>query len=502
MKKNVLIINNGQYGIDLKRTADFGHSIRVSGLFPSVSDLKKNLNDNVDIVLASDNLFNNDTIEDIINVVSQSPYEHMIFFTLSKKNKSNEDVLRNNGLPYLYELEYTPLETWNFIDEIITSESEGEGTKTSPKPSQPLQSSTVQKLKPEIKQKTVEEINQEKEYEKEIKPPKYAKKQSNSSFIMGILKSRMVTFASSKGGVGKSSLAIETASCIAARARELQVTSAGGRVNTSQQLEVCLADLNFAFGTVASIINAVREQQSPPSLADWVIKIEQKILDSLDIETKLDIQGNPNPDYHKYLKMVPRENLHFTREEALELLVKDNETGLYVLPTIAVAYDVDKIYPDYIKLILEELKILFDIVIVDTGNNISHFTQVAFDLSDLIYIVSAPTMAVTVVIDQFLKTINYWEIDKSKLNLVLNLPNPATNLLNVDSILSVLNIPLIRSIPFDKNLGISHENGKFYAIHHKNSQFAKELIVLANNISPLWNVSTKRKKKSRFFGMF
>lgn len=470
--KKLIIVDNSKYGEYLHKIAGLNDNVEVMGLVPSNNDFRKLLNNHIDAVIATDDLYGNDTVQDIVRTL-QDFKQIPIYFVLSKEESAN--YLNKLGLPYVFTRDYNPIDVFDLVLDVFASEMQ--------QTAQPAHT----------KETEIPDFLENKSVVKQ--PMNNAFGRSKIASPTGIIKNKLVTFCSPKGGVGKSTIALETAATLAAYAKEIQI----GQVQ-SYQLEVCLVDLNYSYGSIASILECVRTHSAPPSLSDWVIRIEQKILDSLSAQEKLELQSTTSPNYYKYLSNVPRENLRFSRDEAMQLLVKDDETGLYILPTVAISNDLSRIKPEYVQIILQELKAIFDTVIVDTGNNFTHFTSTALTLADDVFVVAAPTTVVTVLIDRLRKDMALQNIDTSKLKMVINLANPGVKLLEEESLTSLLDIPIIAEIPYERDLCEVHENCEFYALHHKKSPFTKNLLVLANYILPIWNIQSNRKKTKR--GLF
>ena len=235
--------------------------------------------------------------------------------------------------------------------------------------------------------------------------------------------------------------------------------------------------------------------KNPPTLADWVIKIRDKIMRQLSSEDKRELQSMEQPRYAPYIYKINRNALSFTKEEVMSLLVKEPKSGLYVLPTVSSNYDVSQIESEFIEIIIEELHNFFDVVMLDTGNNFEEFTQTAFRMSNEIYIVAQPNYQVTVIIRNLLRdSVEGLGIDKSKFRLIINHPQTNKQVISDEAMQKALDIPFVGGINHDENMLLAHDEGKFYVINNKKKPVSRAITLIANQICPLWNVANAPKK--------
>lgn len=281
-------------------------------------------------------------------------------------------------------------------------------------------------------------------------------------------KSLMITIASMKGGVGKTTLSMELAFLLASRAKEIQYLSPEGNVH--RNLRVCLVDLNPSYDTMVATLTCVHTRMTYPTVSEWLKKIHSE----------------PPHD--------------FTSKEIESLLVQDGDSGLYILPGLREPEDADGTVLQDIRKILIELREFFDIILVDTGNNTSIFTMASIQESDEIFLVTTPAIGSSVVVGKVIRWLKENDVDMDKLNLVVNSCNgPQTNL-KPELIAEVLNVPLVAILPFEEQVRLSYENGEAYSINQRNSRFTRQLVKLAAEICPLWK--KKESRKNRFLGWF
>lgn len=323
------------------------------------------------------------------------------------------------------------------------------------------------------------------------------------------LKPIMVCTASSKGGVGKTTTAIELASTLAARAKS--ITPEGrAKIRHPWEFRVCLVDFNPSFDTMSEIIKCTHDmpRSELPSLNDWFEEYEGRFVNVLPTEAQREYDecqesGQPFPfvDYiDDYASSVIFEEAVFE-----DLSVRDQETGLFVIPAIHDALDVASINPDLIGPILKLLNTYFDVVVVDTGNNISNFTINTIDTVDKSLIICEKSNGAAATVDKFLKTLDEIEVNSSRCSLILsNAHSQGDDKLSVEYE-HRFGMGIVADIPYDKNVIKSHENHEFYAVNNPKTEYAKTIVKLAHWIYPLWiKLPTEEtaKKRKKLFGIF
>ena len=190
--------------------------------------------------------------------------------------------------------------------------------------------------------------------------------------------------------------------------------------------------------------------------------------------------------------------IRFTWAEIQTLTVRDNATGLYIIPAVPLPTDVEKVLPDYISIIIETVKEYFDVTITDTSNNLTYFTVEALLQADEVLLVSVPTISTSTVLKRVLDTCQkQLQIDIGKFGLVVNYPNRADSELDGDAVSSALNIPLIATIPYEQAMGASLEKGTPYSVNNPKNKYSQSVTKLAHQIIPLWNVGKRRPTKNR-----
>lgn len=313
-----------------------------------------------------------------------------------------------------------------------------------------------------------------------------------------------VCINSPKGGVGKTTLAVELASLIALRAGELDLNEIG-HLSYNKKIRVCLVDMNPSFDTMASTFASVYNVDNHSTVSSWFQMIDQKIIETLDAKTRQELIRSGYRGIEKYFDPS---RIRFTQDEIQSMTVSDPETGLTILPSIKLPLDASFARPEYLDLILRTLKDFFDVVIIDTGNNIGAFTIAAMRASDEVLLVCTKSKGAAATIMKLTQSLNDMRnpVDMKKFNLVINSPNGAGSFYDTKAFGEILGMPVVAEIPYDEKMRAVHEEGEFYSVNNKKTDFSKACIKLAQQICPLWIVvpnradAPRRKKRKGLFG--
>ena len=498
MLKIMLVSNNLGYSSEIKRSAMLTDAEIVAN-YPSIQDVARNIDTlRPDVVLASDVLYPGETLPELISTVQNSECRPALYFFL--KDSTYSDYLVSKQIPYIFENDVMPSELLERLTRQFSNGMEGPAMK-SKRDQETFETQNIANILAN-EQKNHERVTM---YEKQMQGGGAPGTPGFGFNVVNNFKSICVCVHSPKGGVGKTTIAIELASTLASRAKELDLNPAS-QLNSAKNVNVCLVDFNPSFDTMASTLDSIRRISNYPTLTDWVSKIEEKIFSYLPDDVKKQCVQNANVDFSEYMD---ENRIRFTKDEILSLLVQDPDTGLYILPSVALPLDVEYVKPVYIKFIIKALKAMFDVVIIDTGNNISYYTVESLYAADEVFIVSTASKSSSVVIGKLLKNLDRLSLDSSKFNLVIN--NAYGKYANLDSstIASVLGLTLISEIPYDENVKKAHEAGHCFSVYNKKTPYAREIAKLAQQIAPLWTVMNKRGaggapkiKKSGGFSLF
>lgn len=504
---NVLFVSNSiSYAEEFKRIAQFNSTINLIGIARGLHDFRMKIHSApIHVVIVSDVLADGN-LQDVMNELVN---EDVIVFGVLRDSYQST-LLDNYGVSSVTEAEMNPADVVDFLAQNLTDYPIEEGQVFEQTPQEEVEpfvsrfeegydNYSHKSSQQEMQRNSYSSGYSSREMDRHMNVEREAPVQrqhtsARRATTMGVLKPKVVCMTSAKGGVGKSALAIEIAACIAARGKEVEVNMSTMRGSQSE-VKAVLVDLNCAFGTIASTLPCVSDMKNPPTLADWVIKIRDKIMRQLSSEDKRELQSMEQPRYAPYIYKINRNALSFTKEEVMSLLVKEPKSGLYVLPTVSSNYDVSQIESEFIEIIIEELHNFFDVVMLDTGNNFEEFTQTAFRMSNEIYIVAQPNYQVTVIIRNLLRdSVEGLGIDKSKFRLIINHPQTNKQVISDEAMQKAFDIPFVGGINHDENMLLAHDEGKFYVINNKKKPVSRAITLIANQICPLWNVANAPKK--------
>lgn len=482
MLKLLIIGTNSSYMSEVQRAASsYGiETLAVCSSFDEVQNFMTSAR--ADIVIASDNLFVGTTLPQVLDMLWKNGYNQNVFFIL--KHKTYAGYLYQNKMQYAFEDNTPPNTLVRMINEVLS-------------PNQTYQN---------------QGYNPNQNYNQTAYNPNYAnpsqrqvRQDRNDASYRGSFRSMVIAINSSKGGVGKTSLAIELASTLAERGKEVD-WNPNSRLRSAKHVETCLVDFNASFDTMASSLSCVRERPYYETVSDWSALIEKKIYDDLTPNERNMLMSDPNHDFSPF---VDESRIIFSPEEVKQHLIQDPNTGLYVLPSVSLPFDVEYVKPEYLRIILNTIRKVFDIVIVDTGNNISFFTVQALDAADEIFFVTAPTITSATVLRKLTRNLERLNLSQDKINLIVNYPNGSDSELTPEQIAEKLQLPLVSVLPFDEGVRTSHEHGMPYAVNNKKTRYAHEIVKLAQQICPLWTAvrnnqqapsKNKKKKRGGLFG--
>lgn len=482
MLKVLIISNNIAYNNELKRSAMIS-DVDILAICFSQDDVRKRLNSGMrpDVIIASDVLFPGSSVEGLVSDLQQFQMLDRTYFILRSAAKS--DFLIAHNIQYALEVNCTPQELLDMVKNPIIAS----GTSYEDLDERIVEDTQTKNMANILAAETANKKKASMGIEEDM--PRETVLTNRGA--VGAFKSIMVAINSPKGGVGKTAISIELAFLLAARAKEVDFNPSS-KLQYAKKVSVCLVDMNPSLDTMAATLKCVRNTPTYPTVSDWVTKIEEKIFNNMSEEEKQLLMEDENHDFGPFINEAA---IRFTREEIESLLVHDEQTGLYILPSIALPFDVEYVKPQYIRIILTQIRAMFDISIVDTGNNISFFTVESMRQANEVFLVSTPTSGSSVVLGKLIKNLNRLNVDRSKFSLVLNYPNGDKSELDADTITNVLKLTLLQELPFDENMKMAHEEGIPYSIYHKKTPFAREATKLAQQIYPLWSTVSKRGRK-------
>jgi pilus assembly protein CpaE len=198
---------------------------------------------------------------------------------------------------------------------------------------------------------------------------------------------RVVVFYGAKGGVGNTTMAINTAIALA----------------TERKRRVALMDANLQFGDLrvfldlkldtASIVNAISEPE----------------LDA-DLLRRLVVSHSSGVD----LLLAP------TAPEQADLVMENHRSS-----------------PEALSQVIELMRTMYDYTVIDAARSLDDITIHLFDEADMVYVIMTADLSCLKNVQLVLKTMNELGYPKDKVQLVLNRSNAFTgiNIANAESVL-------------------------------------------------------------------
>jgi MinD-like ATPase involved in chromosome partitioning or flagellar assembly/DNA-binding NarL/FixJ family response regulator len=292
-----------------------------------------------------------------------------------------------------------------------------------------------------------------------------------NSGIVRIPKNITIAVHCPKGGVGKSSIA-----------KELAITYALSSIN-GQRLRVCLVDMDIDYGDIAVML----ELKQNKSIADWARNIRARM-------------GNMNES-----------DILFSYEEIEKYYLLQHKSGLKVLAAPTNYRDAALINEQIVRIVINNLKQQFDVVIIDTGNNVKDFTVVSMEMADHIVMVCNVDVSTINEILTLRKTLEQIQFPMSKIGLVMNEIKKGDEA-HIDQISNFLGLPLIGVIPRIQAIEMANNNGEALVMG-KDNAFTIGIKKVANTILPVvkrgdggrpggTDESGSKERKSLFASLF
>lgn len=254
--------------------------------------------------------------------------------------------------------------------------------------------------------------------------------------------SRIISIMGSKGGVGTTTIAVNLAVSLA---------------RTEPKQSVCLLDMNL-FG---------------------------------DIPLFLEIE--PTYTWREITKNISRLDSTF-----LKNILSVDPSGVYVLPSPNYLDSQNMATPDVIERLFRVMSMMFDYVIIDTGQLLNDTALKVIELSDKIFIVSVQTLPCLAKTNKLLRTfrdLGYPE--QNNVNIILNRFLKNSNI-PIEDVESSLEKKVYWSVPNDYMSTITaiNKGQPLYKTAHK-KEITKNIKDLADSL--IENHAENKKKKRRWF---
>lgn len=302
------------------------------------------------------------------------------------------------------------------------------------------------------------------------------------------LKNKTITIFSKKGGSGKSTIAKEMANLFS------NVTLPKRFSNQKENLKVCLLDLDLERGNIRTLLGI---HNPIPNIYMWISDILTKNLEQkMPLEK---IRFNKIAVLENYI-IKPEDNRKF-----YSVITDQGELNVSLLSKISKVNYVDALQR-IIDIIIESLKKVFDILIIDAGTDITEISLSAFLHSDDILYITEPNLTdvenLKVTLDEFSKIeeINLDNVSvifnkvKKKMPLTEKIKNVMFQSCKIESFniqtsqKEKKDIRLLTSIDYDEY--VDAYNNQFMFMTNTSSRFKTELLYACKEILPIFKTKS------------
>lgn len=266
------------------------------------------------------------------------------------------------------------------------------------------------------------------------------------------LKNQCISIHSPKGGVGKSTISKELATAYSMIRYPVQPGQPDG-------IKVCLIDLNLDYGNISNMFKLASYQHS----GMWADDIESKLRQPQYKDRK------PSYSFDQF-----------------KMYLTHTSTGLYVLaapPKPAQALKLAE-NPEWVSIMIESLKSHFDLIIIDTGNNLNDYTLVAMGLSQQVVIVATIDVPAINNIQAFLETLKELDFPREKLRMIVNMV-PKRTTISISDIQRAVDLPLLGAVPDIADVKQAGNYGRLL-VTEKATEFTKAIRLIGQQIVPVF----------------
>ena len=252
---------------------------------------------------------------------------------------------------------------------------------------------------------------------------------------------QVITVVAGKPGTGKSTIAANVA-CVIAR---------------DHHVTVAVVDLSLQFGDQALMFDA----GSSPSMVDVLANVDA-----------------------------------LTPEFLLECMHQAH--GLRILGAPPSPELADLVEAWHIRAIVDQLRLLFDFIVLDTSSHLSDISLEAIDQADSLLVVTTPYLASVKDTKLLLKTMSDLGVPAPKLTTVLNRMEPAIKM-GLDVLEANLKFPIAAELPHVPGLLVSSvTDGVPLALSKPNSEWGQRIATLGKMVVTASSDADARKPKRGF----
>jgi pilus assembly protein CpaE len=258
---------------------------------------------------------------------------------------------------------------------------------------------------------------------------------------------KIITVFSAKGGVGCSSIAVNVAIALQQNA----------------SAKVALVDANLQFGDVGVLLN---------------LYASRTIVDLATNADELD-------------------------DELINDILISHSSGIKALLAPPRPEDADMVSPTFLVEMLERLRTIFDMVIVDTGSVLDETVLSVLDASDKIVVVTTPEIPAIKDAKLFFEITEALEYERERILFVLNKEDKRINI-RAEDIEANIKYRIEGRLPLDERVATTAVNqGIPFVLGSRSSHLSQEIVTLSNQLVRSFNptsVEVEAPAKSGFFG--
>ena len=214
---------------------------------------------------------------------------------------------------------------------------------------------------------------------------------------------KLIAVYSPKGGVGCTAVAINLATAVA---------------QIDPEAKVAVVDCSLQFGDVKIALN-IRADRSIVDLADNIEDLDRELIDSA--------------------------------------MVKESRSGLKALLAPPKPEMSDLVTAEHVRAILEQIKGMFDFIVVDMGSKLQDLELSVFDLADRLILLVVPNLPSITNVRYFFEIVEALEYPREKILMVLNMADPRTGL-TARMIENSLKHKVFAELPHDDRLVLQSVN--------------------------------------------